>query len=154
MRAIISAGGSGNQRDGVRVLRVPLYPNHSRSGLRRIVNYLSFALSASTIGTALCGSADMMWVYHPPLTVGIPAWWIGSLRRIPFVYEMQDMWPETLAATGMLPSGRVGQDSGSAGPFHLCAGSGHHRHLARFQAQSYRERRARRKDSRHPQLGR
>ncbi len=90
--------------DGVRVVRVPLYPDHSRSRSKRIVNYLSFAASASTLGAALCGSADVMWVYHPPLTVGVPAWWIGLLRRIPYVYEVQDMWPETLAATGMMPS--------------------------------------------------
>lgn len=90
--------------DGVRVLRVPLYPDHSRSGLRRILNYLSFALSASSIGAALCGPADAMWVYQPPLTVGIPAWWIGLLRRIPFIFNIHDMWPETLAATGMFPS--------------------------------------------------
>lgn len=95
------------QRDGVRVLRVPLYADHSRSGAKRLLNYLSFAVSAATIGAALCGPADVMWVYHPPLTVGIPAWWIGLLRRVPFVYEIQDMWPETLAATGMLPSGRA-----------------------------------------------
>ena len=94
-------------RDGVRVLRVPLYPEHSHSGLKRVLNYASFAASASMIGSALCGGADVMWVYHPPLTVGIPAWWIGLLRRVPFVYEVQDMWPETLAATGMVSSGRV-----------------------------------------------
>jgi glycosyltransferase involved in cell wall biosynthesis len=87
--------------NGVRVLRVPLYPDHSYSSVKRILNYASFALSASTLGAALCGPADVMWVYHPPLTVGIPAWWIGLLRRIPFVYEVQDLWPETLAATGM-----------------------------------------------------
>jgi colanic acid biosynthesis glycosyl transferase WcaI len=95
------------QRNGVRVLRVPLYPEHSRSGLKRMLNYASFALSATTIGVALCGPADVMWVYHPPLTVGISAWWIGLLRRIPFVYEIQDLWPETLAATGMLNSPRA-----------------------------------------------
>ncbi len=89
------------QRDRVRVLRLPLYPNHGLSKVKRVVNYGSFALAASTIGAALCGPADVMWVYHPPLTVGIPAWWIGLTRRIPFVYEVQDMWPETLAATGM-----------------------------------------------------
>lgn len=94
-------------RDGVRVLRVPLYPNHDRSAVKRFLNYLSFALSAATIGAALCGPADVIWVYHPPLTVGIPAWWIGKMRGVPFVYEIQDMWPETLAATGMLPSARV-----------------------------------------------
>ncbi len=89
-------------RDGVRVLRVPLYPDHSQSSGKRILNYLSFAASASLLGPLFCGPADVMWVYHPPLTVGIPAWWIGLLRRIPFIYEIQDMWPETIAATGMM----------------------------------------------------
>ena len=90
--------------DGVRVLRVPLYPDHSRSGVKRIVNYLSFAVSASVLGPLLCGPADVMWVYHPPLTVGIPAWWIGLLHRVPFVYEIQDMWPETVTASRMMSS--------------------------------------------------
>jgi colanic acid biosynthesis glycosyl transferase WcaI len=91
------------EMESVRVLRLPLYPDHSRSAVRRALNYWSFAASASCLGPLLCGPADVMWVYHPPLTVGIPAWWIGLLRRVPFVYEVQDMWPETLAATGMMP---------------------------------------------------
>ncbi len=93
--------------DGVRVLRLPLYPDHSRSAARRSLNYLSFAASTSLLGPALCGPADVMWVYHPPLTVGIPAWWIGLLRRVPFVYEIQDMWPETLPVSGMVTNERV-----------------------------------------------
>jgi glycosyltransferase involved in cell wall biosynthesis len=48
-----------------------------------------------------------MWVYHPPLTVGIPALLVSARRHIPFVYEIQDMWPETLAATGMVSSARA-----------------------------------------------
>ena len=88
-------------KDGVHVLRLPLYPDHSRSFVRRSLNYLSFAVTASLLGPILGGNADVMWVYHPPLTIGIPALWIALLRRIPFVFEIQDMWPETLAATGM-----------------------------------------------------
>ena len=90
--------------DGVPVLRLPLYPDRSRSGVRRALNFLSFAASTSLLGPILCGSADVMWVYHPPLTIGIPAWWIGLLRRVPFVYEIKDMWPETLVATDMMRS--------------------------------------------------
>jgi glycosyltransferase involved in cell wall biosynthesis len=55
----------------------------------------------------LSPSADVMWVYHPPVTVGIPAWWIGLVKKIPFVYEIQDLWPETLPATGMVSSIRI-----------------------------------------------
>ena len=93
--------------EGVRVLRLPLYPSHDRSALRRAANYASFALSASVLGPVLAGPADVLWVYHPPLTVGVPAMWLAALRRMPFIYEVQDMWPETLAATGMLNSAWV-----------------------------------------------
>lgn len=95
------------EREGVRVLRVPLYPDHSRSPLRRSLHYLSFATSAAVIGAALCGPTDVIWVYHPPLTAAVPAWWIGKLQRAPFVLEIQDLWPETLEVTEMVSSERV-----------------------------------------------
>jgi len=104
-------------RDGVRVLRLPLYPDHSHSAVRRILNYVSFAASASLMGPVLCGAADVMWVYHPPLTVGIPAWWISLLRHIPFVYEIQDMWPETVVASGMMSSELVAKWLGGLAQF-------------------------------------
>lgn len=94
-------------KDGVRVVRVPLYPDHSKSAPKRILNYVSFALSASLFGTLLSGPADVMWVYHPPLTTCLPALALAATRGIPFVYEVQDMWPETLAATGMVRSPRI-----------------------------------------------
>jgi len=92
--------------DGVQVLRVPLYADHSRSGAKRILSYVSFMLSASLIGPWLSGPADVIWVYHPPLTTAVAGWWLSLTqllrgRRTRFVLEIQDMWPETLAATGM-----------------------------------------------------
>jgi len=91
-------------RDGVRVVRVPLFPERSRSVTKRVLNYLSFAVSAALFGSALSGPADVVWVYHPPLTVALPALTISMVRGAPFVYEIQDLWPETLAATGMVRS--------------------------------------------------
>lgn len=105
------------ERDGVRILRLPLYPDHSRSNIKRVLNFMSFAAAASTLGALLCGPADVLWAYHPPLTTAIPAWLIARLRRVPFIYEVQDMWPETLAATGMLPSPRIGKWVGRAANF-------------------------------------
>lgn len=92
---------------GVPVVRVPLYPEHSRSGLRRALNYLSFALSSATFGPWLVRQPDVLFVYHPPLTIGIPAYVLSRLWRVPFVYQIQDMWPETLTATGMLSNQRL-----------------------------------------------
>lgn len=93
------------ERDGVRILRLPLYPSHDRSATRRTLNYLSFAASAACLAPFLSERADIMWVYHPPLTVGLPALSLSLVKRIPFVYEIQDMWPETIAATGMVSNG-------------------------------------------------
>lgn len=87
---------------GIPVLRVFLYPSHSRSAAGRVLNYLSFALSATVLGTLLVRSADVAYVYHPPATVGLPALAFKYLRRIPFVYDVQDLWPDTLTATGMV----------------------------------------------------
>ena len=83
-------------------MRVPLYPDHSRSVIKRSLNYISFALSAAVLGSDVVSKPDVIFVYHPPLTVGLPAYVLSRLWRVPFVYQIQDMWPETLRATGML----------------------------------------------------
>lgn len=93
--------------DGVDVLRVPLYPSHDQSAARRIANYGSFALSAAIGGALRTSAADVMYVYHPPATVAFPAAIMRGLRRIPFVVDVQDLWPDTLRATGMINSGAV-----------------------------------------------
>jgi lipopolysaccharide/colanic/teichoic acid biosynthesis glycosyltransferase/glycosyltransferase involved in cell wall biosynthesis len=87
---------------GVQVLRVALYPSHDNSGFHRALNYISFALSAAVIGTALIRRPDVVYVYHPPITIGFAAVVIGFLRRVPFVYDIQDLWPDTVAASGMM----------------------------------------------------
>lgn len=88
--------------DGVHVTRVPLYPNHDQSAIKRVLNYASFAASALVYGLFMAKRADVIYAYHPPLTVGITASLLRLLRRIPVVYDIQDMWPDTLRATGML----------------------------------------------------
>ena len=91
--------------DDIPVDRVPLYPSHSRSALGRVLNYLSFA-AALTVYGVFTRRPDALYAYHPPLTVGLAAAGIAFLRRIPFVYDIQDLWPDTIAASGMV-SNRV-----------------------------------------------
>jgi colanic acid biosynthesis glycosyl transferase WcaI len=88
--------------DGVYITRLPLYPSHDQSGIKRILNYISFSISALFYGLFFMKRADVIYAYHPPLTVGITASLIKMLRRIPIVYDIQDMWPDTLRATGMI----------------------------------------------------
>lgn len=90
----------------VRVVRVPLIPR-GRGGLRLILNYLSFALSASLLGLwKLRGQKfDVVLVYEPsPITVGIPGAVMGAVKKAPMALWVLDLWPETLKAIGVVKS--------------------------------------------------
>ena len=93
--------------DGVNVTRVPLYPSHDKGAKGRILNYASFAASSLFYGLFFAKKADVMYAYHPPLTVGVTAALLRFFRRIPVVYDIQDMWPDTLRATGMFSNERA-----------------------------------------------
>ncbi len=94
---------------GVKVLRVPLFPRGNGGGVRLALNYISFALAASTLGTLLCrGRFDQILVYEPsPITVGIPALILKKLKSAPVLFWVQDLWPESLSATGAVRSKKV-----------------------------------------------
>lgn len=93
--------------DGVQITRLPLYPNHDQSAIKRVLNYVSFAASALVYGLFMAKRADVMYAYHPPLTVGVAASLIRWVHGTPLVYDIQDMWPDTLRATGMLNNTRA-----------------------------------------------
>lgn len=93
--------------DGVLVTRVPLFPSHNKSKLGRIINYISFAFSSLFYGLIFAKRPDVIYAYHPPLTVGISVSIIKFFRRVPVILDIQDMWPDTLKATGMINNLRV-----------------------------------------------
>jgi glycosyltransferase involved in cell wall biosynthesis len=88
--------------DGVKVMRVPQLPDHSRSSWRRGLYYLSFALSAAMLGTLLTQPADVVLVYQAALPVGLSGWIVSRLRGMPLVLDVVDLWPESVIASGML----------------------------------------------------
>jgi glycosyltransferase involved in cell wall biosynthesis len=88
--------------DGVAVTRVPLYPSHDQSAIGRVLNYISFSASALVYCLFMAQRPAVVYAYHPPLTVGITAMVLRLFRRVPVVYDIQDIWPDTLQATGMI----------------------------------------------------
>lgn len=92
---------------GVRITRVPLYPSHDSSAIRRIANYVSFSASLLFYALFLARRADVVYAYHPPLTVGVAAGLLRMFRRMPVVYDIQDMWPDSLKASGMLGNEKI-----------------------------------------------
>ena len=94
-------------RDGVALTRVPLYPSHDQSAIGRVLNYVTFATSALVYCLFVAQRPAVVYAYHPPLTVGITAMVLRLFRRVPVVYDIQDIWPDTLRATGMINNGVV-----------------------------------------------
>lgn len=93
--------------DGVRIVRLPLYPSHDASSLRRSLNFLSFFVSVLLYVLFRRTRYDVAYVYHPPITVGLAVAIAGPVRPLPFVLDVQDLWPDTIAATGMAGAERM-----------------------------------------------
>lgn len=91
---------------GAKIVRVPLVARGSGGKIRMILNFLSFAFFASMLGPVLCREHyDIIFVFEPsPITVGLPARVMKFCRRCPIVFWVQDLWPESLVATGTFQS--------------------------------------------------
>ena len=88
---------------GVPVHRVWLYPALG-GGFGRILNYLSFTLTC-IFGLLRSHRPDFLFVESPPLTLSIPAWLFSRIWRIPFVFNVADLWPDAIVDTGFLKDG-------------------------------------------------
>ncbi len=85
--------------DGVHVVRTWLWPLPNRKAHERIRNYASFCVSAGINGLAL-HRGDVIIATSPQLLCALSGWWIAFWKRVPFVFEVRDLWPESLAAVG------------------------------------------------------
>lgn len=92
---------------GIEVIRVPIYPNHSDSGAKRMLHYLSYAFSAAFLGPFLVKKPDVAFVYQGAIPVGIPATVFKWFRGVPFLYDINDLWPETVAVSGMMKNSKL-----------------------------------------------
>ncbi len=92
----------------VGIHRVPLLARGHGRGGRLLLNYLSFAVSAAAFGPFLLRRPDVILVFEPsPVTVGLPAALLRRIFRAPVVFWVQDLWPESLVATGSLRNRRA-----------------------------------------------
>ncbi|MDH4568824.1 glycosyltransferase family 4 protein [Pseudomonas sp. BN414] len=92
--------------EGVRVVRLPSYVAHGRSALKRLLSYASFSASAFFYSLFVGRKPDVIYSYFPPMVGGVACAILGGIHRRPFIYDVQDLWPEALVATGMLRNPR------------------------------------------------
>jgi colanic acid biosynthesis glycosyl transferase WcaI len=92
--------------NGAKIIRVPIIPRGS-SNFKLFLNYLSFIISASTVGLFKIKrqNFDAIFVFQPsPVTVCLPAVIYRYLKKVPVVFWVLDLWPETLKALGVVHS--------------------------------------------------
>lgn len=97
-----ASGCRQETHQGIGINRIPLFPR-GRGGMRLVLNYLSFILSGLLFAPWILRKKkfDVIFVYAPsPILQAIPALFLGWLQGSPVVLWVQDLWPESLSATG------------------------------------------------------
>lgn len=90
------------EQDGsVEVYRCFVPDNSNRSFLRRSFSYFAFAISSAIVFKRL-KSPSVLLCSSPPLTIGMPALLICKASKIPMLFEVRDLWPESAVSTGAL----------------------------------------------------
>ncbi len=102
--ATASAGGDDRVHesnvDGIRVLRVSQSYGNAMGIGARSASFARFAATACRIGSS--APSDLVFATSTPLTVALPGAWGSFRRRVPFVFEVRDLWPELPIAMGLI----------------------------------------------------
>ena len=88
--------------DDVPIHRAPLYYSHDSHPGRRAANYVSFAIASGAVALGHMPPSDVSLVYSSPITAAVPALALRAFRGNPFVLLIQDMWPQSVLASGFL----------------------------------------------------
>ncbi|MDQ7001663.1 MAG: glycosyltransferase family 4 protein, partial [Ghiorsea sp.] len=95
---------------GIPIVRVPLFARRESKSWQLALNYISFAISACVLGSWMLRKQtfDVVFTFEvSPVTVGIPANFIAKQKSAKHFFWVQDLWPETLSATGAIQSPKI-----------------------------------------------
>jgi hypothetical protein len=91
--------------DGIRVVRVWTYITANEGFLRRTLDYMSFMVSA-TIASVFIRRPDVIVATSPQFFTPCAAWVVSLFKRRPFVFELRDLWPDSIVAVGAMKETR------------------------------------------------
>ena len=91
---------------GIRVVRVKTFIAPNLGVKRRTIDFLSFMVSGFMIGL-FERKPDVIAATSPQFFAAVAGWLLGVFRRVPFVFELGDLWPASIIAVGAVKPGRV-----------------------------------------------
>ena len=92
--------------DGIRVVRVKTFITANEGVFRRTLDYVSFMIAGFFAGLAE-DRPDVVVATSPQFFCALGGWALAAVRRLPFVFELRDLWPASIAAVGAMGQGRV-----------------------------------------------
>ncbi len=101
--------GFAHQRelDGFWATYVWVHASESKRARHRLASYATFAASAAVRAGFTAGRPDVVVATSPPLSVGAVGALVATRHRVPWVFDVRDLWPEVAVALGELSEGRV-----------------------------------------------
>ncbi|MEJ6901618.1 glycosyltransferase family 4 protein [Bradyrhizobium japonicum] len=90
----------------VDVLRVPTLVFPNRGAFLRILDYLSFVVTAS-LASPFVARPDVVIATSPHIFAAVAGWIVSRVHRRPFVFEVRDLWPDSIIAVGAMKEGRL-----------------------------------------------
>lgn len=91
-----------HEMKNLEVLRCYVSEGYNKSFLGRFWSYVSFVFSSIVAGLFWVGKCDVIICTSPPLSIGLTGWILSKFKRIPMVFEVRDLWPESAIDTGVL----------------------------------------------------
>jgi colanic acid biosynthesis glycosyl transferase WcaI len=92
--------------DGIRVIRLPTYVARNEGFFRRTLDFVSFMI-VSIAASVFVRRPDVVIATSPQFFSAVAGWVISALKRRPFVFEVSDLWPASIAAVGAMSKGRI-----------------------------------------------
>ncbi len=98
------AGSGGVEKEpGITILRASTYAALHKSFVHRAIAFFSFMFSSFWLGLRV-REVDLVWGTSPPIFQGAAALFLARLKRVPFLFEVRDLWPAFAVAVGVLRS--------------------------------------------------
>jgi colanic acid biosynthesis glycosyl transferase WcaI len=93
-------------RDGIDIVRVKTFIAKNEGFARRTLDFLSFMVSAYLAGL-IAKRPDVVIATSPQFFTAVGGWALAATRRLPFIFELGDLWPRSIVAVGALQAGPV-----------------------------------------------